>query len=82
MGEGWVADTDLVWNYTNQTWEISSIPLTVGKIKFRLNNGWDTNYGGSGGNLSLGGADISISEAGNYKIVMDIVNLKYSAVKL
>ena len=79
---GWDNDTDMVWNYTNQTWEISSIPLTVGKIKFRLNNGWDTNYGGSGGNLSLGGADISISEAGNYKIVMDIVNLKYSAVKL
>lgn len=79
----WDSDTDMTWNSTNQTWEIANIALVGGKdIKFRLNNDWPTNYGGSNGNLAAGGDNIKVTESGNYKIVMDIVNLKYTLVKL
>ncbi len=80
---GWDSDTDMTWNSANQTWEIASIALTGGKeIKFRLNNGWDTNYGGVNGTLAAGGANIKINDSGNYKLVMDLVNLKYTVTKL
>ena len=79
----WDSDTDMTWNNATQTWEIANIPLIGGKdIKFRLNNDWPTNYGGSNGNLAAGGDNIRVTESGNYKIVMDIVNLKYTLTKL
>lgn len=81
---GWDTDTDMVWNGTAQVWEISSIALSEGEIKFRLNNSWDTNYGDNGndGTLESGGANIPIAEAGNYKITFDEVNLVYTVTKL
>lgn len=80
---GWDADTDMTWNSANQTWEIASIALTGGKeIKFRLNNDWGTNYGGSNGTLAAGGANIKIDDSGNYRLVMDLVNMKYTITKL
>jgi len=79
----WSTDTDMVWNSTNQTWEIANIALVGGKeIKFRLNDDWGTNYGGANGVLASGGANIKITESGNYKIVMDIPNLTYTLTKL
>ena len=49
-------------------------------MKFRANNGWDINLGGNLSGLTYGGDNISISEAGNYKIVLDLSNpLKYKA---
>jgi len=80
---GWDVDTDMTWNYANQTWEIASVALVGGKdIKFRLNDGWTTNYGGTNGNLAAGGDNIKVAESGNYKIVFDLVNLKYTVTKL
>ncbi|OAH73412.1 hypothetical protein AXA65_07665 [Chryseobacterium sp. FP211-J200] len=79
----WSADTDMTWNSTNQTWEIANVALVGGKdVKFRLNDDWGTNYGGSNGNLAAGGDNIKVTESGNYKIVMDLVNLKYTLTKL
>ncbi|MCQ4140027.1 MULTISPECIES: SusE domain-containing protein [unclassified Chryseobacterium] len=76
-------DTDLVWNSTTEKWEVTVV-LTVGEIKFRLNNDWGTNFGddGNNGTLDAGGANIPISLAGTYKITFDEVNLVYTAVKL
>ena len=81
---GWDADTDMVWNSTAQVWEIANIALTAGEMKFRLNNGWDTNFGDNGNNGSLepGGDNIPIAEAGNYKITFDEVNLVWTKTKL
>lgn len=80
---GWDSDTDMKWNSANQTWEIASVPLIGGKeIKFRLNDAWAVNYGGSNGTLAAGGDNIKVSESGNYKIVFDLINLKYSVSKL
>ena len=79
----WSTDTDMTWNSTNQTWEIANVALVGGKdVKFRLNDDWGTNYGGSNGNLAAGGDNIKVTESGNYKIVMDLVNLKYTLTKL
>lgn len=46
--------------------------------EFKITQGrsWDVNYGGSGGNLN-GGANLSVSTAGYYRISVDRVNLKY-----
>ena len=81
---GWDSDTDMVFNSTTQKWEIESIALTVGEIKFRLNNAWETNYGDNGndGTLENGGANIPITEAGNYKITFDEENQVWTKTKL
>lgn len=80
---GWDVDTDLSWNSTNQTWEIANIALVGGKeLKFRLNDAWSVNYGGSNGSLVDGGDNIKVAESGNYKIVFDLINLKYAITKL
>jgi hypothetical protein len=44
--------------------------LTVGKMKFRANDGWEINLGDTSldGTLVLGGTDIDVKEAGNYTI--------------
>ena len=81
---GWDNDTDMVWNSTDNVWEISSIALVAGEIKFRLNNDWAVNYGddGNNGSLEAGGANIPITEAGNYKITFDMENLVWTKTKL
>lgn len=47
--------------------------------EFKLTQGrsWDVNYGGSGGNLSAGGANLTVPAAGFYRISVDRVNMKY-----
>ncbi|WP_426431498.1 SusE domain-containing protein [Winogradskyella sp. HB-48] len=55
---------------------VSYVTLVDGEIKFRLNNDWGTNWGGSGGTLELDGANIPVS-AGDYKITVDLANLTY-----
>lgn len=79
---GWDNDTDLTWNDATRKWEIASIALTAGEIKFRLNHDWGTNYGGSNGVLASGGDNIAIAEAGNYRVSLDLVNLTYTLTKL
>ena len=80
---GWDSDTDLVWNETTAKWEIT-LPLLVGEIKFRLNHDWGTNFGddGNNGSLEAGGANIPVTEAGNYKISVDFVNLTWTKTKM
>jgi hypothetical protein len=59
---------------------IKNISLTTGEIKFRLNDDWGVNYGGSDGNLISGGANIAV-DAGVYDITLDFsdeANPKYT----
>ncbi|SEF60805.1 SusE outer membrane protein [Halpernia humi] len=76
-------DTNMVWNDTTGMWEIT-IALVAGDIKFRLNDGWDTNFGDDGNNGSLepGGANIPITDPGTYKISCDFVNQTWTKTKL
>lgn len=66
---GWDADTPLTYNMADATWTVTA-DLTAGKFKFRANGDWDINLGGDMDNLTQNGADIAISEAGNYTITL------------
>ena len=72
---GWDNDTNMTYDMDSHTWTIN-LDLSPGEIKFRANDGWDWNYGddGADGVLENGGANIAVSEAGNYKIVLDLSN--------
>ena len=76
---GWANSTDMVFNPMNGNYSIS-LALTAGSFKFRLDNSWTTNYGDDGNNLSLepGGANIPVTTAGNYTIVLNIINHTYT----
>lgn len=64
--------------YTTDTPDVyvSYVTLVDGEIKFRLNNDWGTNWGGSGGTLVQDGDNIAVT-AGDYKITVDLANLTY-----
>ena len=62
---GWDSDTDMTYNKETGAWE-STINLDAGEMKFRANDGWDINWGGTEKALTQGGANIKIAEAGNY----------------
>jgi hypothetical protein len=77
---GWDNSTNMTYDAANKVWVINSVALSAKSMKFRANNGWDINLGGNLSGLTYGGDNISVSEAGNYKIVLDLSNpLKYKA---
>ena len=59
---------------------VAYVTLTDGEIKFREDNKWDVNYGGTGGTLAKGGDNIAV-KAGSYKITVDLNALKYTVEK-
>ena len=46
-------------------------------FKVTVGRSWDVNYGGTGGNLSAGGANFQVATAGYYRISVDINTMKY-----
>lgn len=65
----WDSDTNLNYDLSTKIYFIT-MDLIVGEFKFRLDDGWDTNFGDDGNNLSLdaGGANIPVAVAGTYLI--------------
>lgn len=76
---GWDADTDMTYDQDAKVWSLT-VDLGTGYIKFRANDAWDLNYGDDGvdGILEQGGADIEITEAGNYTITLDLAQPPYT----
>lgn len=76
-------DTNLIFNANTQLWELT-LALVPGDFKFRLNHKWELNYGddGNNGSLEAGGANIPITDAGNYKITFDETNLVWTKTKM
>ncbi len=71
---GWDApDQKMDYNPVTGMWEIT-LDLVVGDIKFRKNDGWAWNLGGTLDNLVADGANIPIAEAGNYTITLNILS--------
>ncbi|RMG78973.1 MAG: SusF/SusE family outer membrane protein [Bacteroidetes bacterium] len=66
---GWDTDTDLTWDDARQVLTLTT-DLSVGEIKFRANDAWDFNFGDdfNNGTLEPDGANIPVTEAGNYTI--------------
>lgn len=83
---GWDGpDVQLNIDYTSEyttggKWYINNVQLLAGAVKFRADNDWAVNYGGSGltGPLVQAGGDIMVDVAGNYNVVMDLSAMTYS----
>jgi len=56
------------------------INLSAGQWKIRKGNAWDVNYGSNNndGNLQKEGDNISVAEAGVYKVTFDEIDLTYT----
>ena len=64
---GWSEDTDMTYNPETRAWE-GTFELAADEFKFRANDGWDINWGGTADNLVQDGANLKITEAGTYFI--------------
>ncbi len=74
-------DTDIDMTYDETTGHLTlTTDLTEGEIKFRANDDWAINFGDNdtNGSLEFDGANIPISDAGNYTIELIITNKEYS----
>jgi starch-binding outer membrane protein SusE/F len=70
---GWDSDQDMTYDMETKTWRVT-LNLVEGEIKFRANDDWALNYGDDNfdGTLEEGGANIPISAAGNYTIILNL----------
>ena len=64
---GWDTDTDLTYNPETRAFE-GTIELAADQYKFRANDGWDINWGGTLENLTQDGSNLAIEKAGKYFI--------------
>ena len=77
---GWSDDTDMAWDAVNNVFKVT-VDLTANSFKFRANDGWAVNLGGSLDNLTQDGSNFSVSEAGNYTITLDPWNMVATMTK-
>lgn len=82
---GWGSDTDMVTTdgvvYTLEN-VVITVPGTDPGVKFRQDDAWTTNWGGSGfpsGTASLNGANIPATN-GTYNVTFNLSTLEYSFV--
>ena len=73
---GWDGPDVQFWKTDVTNVFVAYTDLKAGEIKFRQDNKWELDYGGSNGKLEKGGKNIAV-EAGTYKITMDLTNLTY-----
>jgi hypothetical protein len=74
--EGWNASTPMTYNNESNTWIIRSIYLEGGKeLKFRANNDWDINMGGTPDNLIQDGPSLRIDASGYYTVGLILSNV-------
>lgn len=78
---GWDTDTNMTWDAEKNVFTVTVDLVSPGSFKFRANDGWDVNYGGSLGNLTPGGDNISVDSAGNYTITFDPWGFKATVTK-
>jgi len=67
---GWSDDTNMTWDAVNGRFTVT-LNLTANSFKFRANDGWDYNFGGSLSALTPGGDNIAVTEAGNYTLTLN-----------
>ncbi|MGA1977098.1 MAG: SusE domain-containing protein [Bacteroidales bacterium] len=70
--DNWAApDSKMEYNPKLGVWSITTA-LPAGDIKFRLNDDWGWNLGGTPASLTHGGANITLAAAGTYAITLEI----------
>ena len=57
----------MTYSKADVAWVIKDVKLKDGELKFRANDGWDINWGGTPDALTQGGDNLKISE-GTYDI--------------
>ncbi|MDM1299150.1 SusE domain-containing protein [Empedobacter falsenii] len=77
---GWDGPDVPFWKTDVTNVFVAYTDLKGGEIKFRQDNKWELDYGGSNGKLEKGGKNIAV-DAGTYKITMDLTNLTYKLDK-
>jgi hypothetical protein len=60
----------MAWDNVNKVFK-ATFNLVAGEMKFRANDDWGINFGGTLGALTQGGANIAVTTAGNYTITLD-----------
>ena len=78
--DGWNSDQNMIWDAANKVFKVT-LNLTVGAFKFRANDDWPINMGGTLNALVQDGGNIAISAAGNYTITFDPIALKATVTK-
>lgn len=64
---GWDASTPMTYSKADGAWVIKDVQLKDGELKFRANDGWDINWGGTPDALTQDGDNLKMSE-GTYDI--------------
>ncbi|MDP4281500.1 MAG: SusE domain-containing protein [Bacteroidota bacterium] len=66
-------DYDMTYDVTNKVWTVS-LSLSTGTFKFRANHSNTLTYGDTKGNGTLveSGTEISVANAGNYTVTLDL----------
>lgn len=77
---GWDSDTKMNFEGGKGTyvWKIT-INLVPGKFKFRANDDWDIDFGGTESEIIFKGPDIEVTSAGTYDISLDLTPGAYKA---
>lgn len=75
--DGWGSSTALTPSADFLTWT-ATVELTAGEYKFRANDDWGINLGGSLDELTQDGANLRLDEAGRYVVTLDLSALPYS----
>jgi hypothetical protein len=71
---GWDTSTPMTYDRASNTWTVST-QLEGGKeLKFRANNDWTLNMGGTPNQLVQGGDNIKIEKSGGYLITLSLSN--------
>lgn len=77
---GWSTDTNMTWDPVAKVLK-ATLNLTAGSFKFRANDAWAVNWGGSLTGLTQDGANIAVAAAGNYTITLDPLTAKGTITK-
>lgn len=80
---GWPGETNpkcdelMVFNPANGMYEYTGA-FTAGEFKVRFNYNWDENLGGSLTEMVKGGGNITITDAGTYKCILDMTKKPFT----
>jgi hypothetical protein len=78
---GWDTETAIFRDSGNPNLWKGTVALTEGELKFRANDAWTINWGGSGfptGTAVPNGDNIAVTAAGNYLVSFNTSTLEYS----
>ena len=81
---GWGAAEDVKMNpdpCNEGNYIVYGATLKAGEMKFRADDAWGVNLGGSGGSLEANGANIAVAADGTYDITMNPTDKTYTIVK-